>query len=89
MFSRTRITDSVSQRGELHGTADHVVDNQNDDRSNHRDQNAVKIQTCDAGLSELAEEPTSDHSADYSQEDVQDQSFSRLVYELASDEPSN
>jgi hypothetical protein len=88
-FSRNRRPDVVSQPGQSHGTADHVVDNQNQDRPNHRDQNAIKIQTRYASRAEFGEKPAADYSADDAQENIQDQSFTRLVYEFASEKSSN
>jgi hypothetical protein len=67
---------------------DRMPRDQDNDRSNYRDQQAVQIQTGHAGMPKRIEQPSAYHGADDSQYEVEHQSFAALVYNFASDESS-
>src|SRR6185312_3678790 len=64
-----------------------VVDQEKHNCSDHRHHQAVDIESADSGHSHGAEYPTTDHSADDSEHDIENQPFAALVDDLAADEP--
>jgi hypothetical protein len=69
--------------------ANGVIDDQDNYGADYSDQNAVKVQAGDARLAEAIEEPATHYSADDSEEDVEYQSLTGFVDDLASDETGN
>jgi len=69
--------------------ANRMVDDQANDRSEHGDEQAVKIETADPGMPEEAEEPTADNGADNAEQDVEEQTFAATIDQLAADEAGN
>ena len=59
--------------------------NQDNDRADHRDQQAIKIQTGYARVAELIEKPATYYRADDTEDDIQQQSFAGFVYDLTAD----
>src|SRR5579864_82689 len=71
------------------GFLDGVVGNQDYDCSNDGHAEAVDVDAGHAVGSEETEEPSSDDGTDDSQNDVEEETFPRLVDDLASDETGN
>jgi signal transduction histidine kinase len=67
-------------------TAQGVIDDEEKDRADHRDQEAVDIQPRDARVPEGAEQPTTDERSDDTEDDVHEDALARLVDDLAGDE---
>src|SRR6202035_3910166 len=65
---------------------DGVVDDEDDDGSDDRHQQAVEVEPGDAGLPEGVEEPAADDRADDAEDDVEDEPLAGLVDDLAGDE---
>src|SRR5690348_10964217 len=63
-----------------------VVDDQEHDRANHGDPQAVEVESGHSGHAEPAEQPAADHGANDAEHDVQEKSFARFVDDLAGDE---
>jgi hypothetical protein len=63
-----------------------MIDDQEDYCGNHCDQKAVEIQARHASGAEGVEKPSSGHRTNNSQEDIEENAFSRLVHNLATDE---
>jgi hypothetical protein len=63
-----------------------VVNHQEDNRTDNSDQQAVQIQSRDAGSAEGVEEPASSDSADDPQKDVEYEALALFIDNLAPDE---
>src|SRR5208282_4020489 len=63
-----------------------VIDDQRYYRANHGDEDAVDVNAGNAGRTHHGENPSADERSDDSQNDVANQPFAGLVYDLAADE---
>ena len=65
-----------------------VVNNQYDHGTDHSDQQAVKIQSRDAGSAESTKEPAANYGAKDPQKNVENQTLALFINNLAPDEAS-
>jgi hypothetical protein len=75
----------------LCSTATHygVIDQQHHRRAHHRDDHAVNVQACDSGRAKQIKEKTADESANDSKGDVEPETLTLSINDLASDEPGD
>jgi hypothetical protein len=66
-----------------------MIENQNDNGSNHSYEQAIQIYACNAVGSEHTEKPAAHYRTDDSQHDIKDDAFARFIYQLAAYETSN
>ena len=71
------------------GSADPVVDEQHDDCSGDGYGDAVEIQAGYSGKAEETGEPSADDRSHDAEDDVQDEAFASLIYQLAADKTRN
>jgi signal transduction histidine kinase len=67
-------------------TAQGVIDDEEKDGADHRDQQAVDVQPGDTRVPESAEQPAADERPDDAEDDVHEDALTRLVDDLAGDE---
>jgi signal transduction histidine kinase len=67
-------------------TAQGVIDDEEKDGADHRDQQAVNVQPGDTRVPESAEQPAADERPDDAEDDVHEDALTRLVDDLAGDE---
>jgi len=70
------------------GFLDGVIGNQDYDRANDRHTEAVEVKSGHAMCSEEAKEPSSNNRTDDSEDDVEDETFSRFVDDLLPMKPA-
>src|SRR5437764_11553339 len=68
---------------------DRVIDNQHQDRTDDRDNHAVKIEPADALGADQAEQKTADERPDDPEHDVEKKAFAGLIDDLAADPPGD
>src|ERR1700735_5532312 len=66
-----------------------MVNDQHDDRANHRYENAVDIDSRDSRMAHCLEDFSSDNGADYSEDDVAKKPFTASVDDLAGKKSRN
>ena len=68
---------------------DGVIEDEDDDRTDHCHKHAVEIETRDPGSPELHEQEASDDRSDDAQNDVEDEPFAALVDHFTAYEAGN
>jgi hypothetical protein len=66
-----------------------VIQNQDENSTNHSDKQAVQVYARDAVGTEHAEQPAPNYRTNDSQHDIKDDALARLIYQLAAYETSN
>jgi hypothetical protein len=66
-----------------------VIDDQNYDGADDRHEEAIEIYAIHSARPKETKEPSADYSADDSENDVEEETFSRLVDDFASDKTGN
>src|ERR1700712_564966 len=66
-----------------------MVDEQDNNSTNHGNQQAVQVQSIHPAGAEQAEQETADYSSNDTEYDVEQNAFSRPVHQLAADEASD
>jgi len=73
----------------LRKSADQVIYDQNDNRADNRDEHAPQIEASYAGPAEPLEQPAANDAADNTKDDVEEETFTLPVHDLAGDEACN
>src|SRR5437764_6314971 len=68
---------------------DRVIDHQHDNRTDDRDNHAVKIEPADALGADQAEQKTADQRPDNAEHDIEKKAFAGLVDDFAADPPGD
>ena len=66
-----------------------MVENQQDNRTDNRDQNAIEVDSRDAWHPKGLEEETTDHGTDHAEYDIEKNAFTGLVDQLTGDKSCN
>jgi hypothetical protein len=63
-----------------------MISNKHDHRADDRDKHAVYIETGHSGLAEKPKQSAADHRSDHPEADVEEETFSFPIHDLAGDE---
>src|SRR5579872_2966375 len=85
-LQRVRRRRSTDARSSDTAATDRMIDHQDDDGARNRDEQAVQVEPGHAGHPEKIEEPAAGDRSNDAKDEVEHESFARLVDELAGDE---